>query len=111
MEELFDIDELETAFGGNKQVSFDLTEYAARMREDDNRRKLLLSENNMSIPLAVRNLQNVNLDSDSDESVKEDQGFRKCRSSCLLSHSLEEQGINRTGSGAELFSKDRSSLS
>lgn len=35
MEDLFNMDELENAFGGNNIVSFNIADYSARMREDD----------------------------------------------------------------------------
>ncbi|XP_042495303.1 phosphatidylinositol transfer protein 3-like [Macadamia integrifolia] len=37
MEELFDMDKLEVAFGGNNQTSFNFSDYAEMMREDDKR--------------------------------------------------------------------------
>lgn len=35
MEELFDMDQLESAFGGNNAEGFDIQKYAQRMKEDD----------------------------------------------------------------------------
>ncbi|XP_043698273.1 phosphatidylinositol transfer protein 3-like [Telopea speciosissima] len=37
MEDLFDMDKLEVAFGGNSQTGFNIADYAERMREDDKR--------------------------------------------------------------------------
>jgi hypothetical protein len=37
VEDLFDMDQLESAFGGNDSRGFDINEYAERMREDDKR--------------------------------------------------------------------------
>lgn len=37
MEDLFDMDQLESAFGGNDATGFDIGKYAERMREDDKR--------------------------------------------------------------------------
>ncbi|KAL8167085.1 hypothetical protein V2J09_008584 [Rumex salicifolius] len=37
MEELFDIDQLESAFGGNNAEVFDINKYAEKMKEDDKR--------------------------------------------------------------------------
>ncbi|GAB4845065.1 hypothetical protein Ancab_038471 [Ancistrocladus abbreviatus] len=37
MEELFDMDQLESAFGGNNREGFDINKYAERMKEDDKR--------------------------------------------------------------------------
>ncbi|KAJ3700514.1 hypothetical protein LUZ61_004219 [Rhynchospora tenuis] len=49
MEDLFNMDELESCFGGNNQTTFEFNEYGARMREDDKRMPLFWSpENNMA---------------------------------------------------------------
>jgi len=40
MEELFDMDQLESAFGGNNTEGFDIEKYALRMKEDDEKRRL-----------------------------------------------------------------------
>ncbi|CAJ1974131.1 unnamed protein product [Sphenostylis stenocarpa] len=37
MEDLFDMDKLESAFGGNGGTGFDINKYAERMKEDDNK--------------------------------------------------------------------------
>ena len=37
MEDHFDIDQLESAFGGKDDTGFDINKYAERMREDDKR--------------------------------------------------------------------------
>uniref|UniRef100_A0A5B7A6X1 Putative Sec14p-like phosphatidylinositol transfer family protein isoform 1 n=1 Tax=Davidia involucrata TaxID=16924 RepID=A0A5B7A6X1_DAVIN len=37
MEDLFDMDQLESAFGGKDNTGFDINKYAERMREDDKR--------------------------------------------------------------------------
>ncbi|KAF9610313.1 hypothetical protein IFM89_021983 [Coptis chinensis] len=41
MEDLFDMDKLESSFGGNDQIGFNINDYAARMREDDKRMPLV----------------------------------------------------------------------
>ncbi|XP_043809414.1 phosphatidylinositol transfer protein 3 isoform X2 [Manihot esculenta] len=41
MEELFDMDQLESAFGGKDNSGFDISKYAERMKEDDKRMPLL----------------------------------------------------------------------
>ncbi|KAJ3695794.1 hypothetical protein LUZ60_001171 [Juncus effusus] len=46
MEELFNMDELESAFGGNNQITFEVNNYAERMREDDKKIPLFWSEEN-----------------------------------------------------------------
>lgn len=72
MEDLFDMDHLEAAFGG-KGVDFDINEYAERMTEDDKR--MLSFWTRVSFPpaapqpdLASTTLDPLNLDSDSDAS-------------------------------------------
>lgn len=37
MEEEFDVDQLESAFGGKDNADFDFDKYSERMREDDKR--------------------------------------------------------------------------
>lgn len=37
MEDLFDMDQLESAFGGNDDTEFDMNKYAKRMTEEDNK--------------------------------------------------------------------------
>ncbi|ONK60745.1 uncharacterized protein A4U43_C08F22110 [Asparagus officinalis] len=71
MEELFDMDELETAFGGKNHTSFNYTDYAAKMMEDDKRMPLVWAGGDAAQPLPVSSL-NIDIGSDSDESVKED---------------------------------------
>ncbi|KAK3438064.1 hypothetical protein EUGRSUZ_F02445 [Eucalyptus grandis] len=52
MEDLFDMDRLESAFGGNDANGFDIGKYAERMREDDKRMPLAWTRG--SIPLATQ---------------------------------------------------------
>ncbi|XP_006647906.1 phosphatidylinositol transfer protein 3-like [Oryza brachyantha] len=49
MEDLFNMEELESAFGGKNQVTFNINDYAARMREDDNKMPLLWSPENSTL--------------------------------------------------------------
>ncbi|XP_072952716.1 uncharacterized protein [Typha angustifolia] len=75
MEDHFNMDELECAFGGNNQVAFNIDDYAAKMREDDKRMPLFWSADRASLssePLLVTdtNLNSGNSESDS-ESEKE----------------------------------------
>lgn len=37
LEDLFDMDKLESAFGGNGDTGFDINKYAERMKEDDSK--------------------------------------------------------------------------
>jgi hypothetical protein len=49
MEDLFNMDELESCFGGNNPTTFEINDYGARMREDDKRMPLFWSpESNMA---------------------------------------------------------------
>nr|XP_009390581.2 PREDICTED: random slug protein 5-like [Musa acuminata subsp. malaccensis] len=48
MEEFFDMDELDCGFGGNNQVGFNISDYAARMKEDDKRMHFIWSQENAS---------------------------------------------------------------
>ena len=49
MEDLFNMDELECAFGGRSQATFNINDYAARMREDDSKMPLFWSPENSAL--------------------------------------------------------------
>lgn len=49
MEDLFNMDELECAFGGRSPVTFNINDYAARMREDDKKMPLFWSPENSAL--------------------------------------------------------------
>ncbi|KAJ8762677.1 hypothetical protein K2173_011157 [Erythroxylum novogranatense] len=75
MEDLFDIDELDCAFGGRNNSGFDISKYAERMRDDDKRMPSFWTRG--STPSAVvpqqhltaaASLDSLNLFSDSDSS-------------------------------------------
>lgn len=73
MEELFDMDKLESAFGGNDTSSFDIGKYAERMSEDDKKMPAFWTrgENSPSpAPESViaASLESVVLESGSDSS-------------------------------------------
>lgn len=51
MEDLFDMDLLESAFGGNNNAGFDITKYAEMMREDDERTGCFWSGINPTAPV------------------------------------------------------------
>lgn len=79
MEEHFNMDELECAFGGNNQVGFNINDHAQRMREDDKRMPLFWSQANASMAskpfeMTMANLDTGNSESDSDQSDKEREG-------------------------------------
>lgn len=73
MEALFDMEELEVAFGGRNQACFNYTDYAARMREDDKKMPLFWAGAPADIPSL-----NISLDSDSDEEPDEKSPSTKC---------------------------------
>ncbi|XP_042513190.1 phosphatidylinositol transfer protein 3-like [Macadamia integrifolia] len=49
MEDLFDMDKLEVAFGGNNQMGFKIDDYAERMREDDKRMPTFWTKENSTV--------------------------------------------------------------
>ncbi|EAY87552.1 hypothetical protein OsI_08963 [Oryza sativa Indica Group] len=49
MEDLFNMEELESAFGGKNQATFNINDYAARMREDDIKMPLFWSPENSAL--------------------------------------------------------------
>ncbi|KAI0499160.1 hypothetical protein KFK09_020062 [Dendrobium nobile] len=53
MEELFNMDELEKAFGGKNEAGFEIKEYAKRMREDDKKMPLYWSQGNSKTSVAA----------------------------------------------------------
>ncbi|KAM0952899.1 putative CRAL-TRIO lipid binding domain, CRAL/TRIO domain, CRAL/TRIO domain superfamily [Dioscorea sansibarensis] len=52
MEGLFNMDELESSFGGNNQTVFNIDNYATMMREDDKRMPLLWTQGSVSSEVA-----------------------------------------------------------
>ncbi|XP_024027668.1 phosphatidylinositol transfer protein 3 [Morus notabilis] len=76
MEDLFDMDQLESAFGGNNNTGFDITKYAERMREDDKRMRAFWTRADPSVPpqpvlTDAPSSDSVKLDKDSDPSDSE----------------------------------------
>ncbi|XP_022768298.1 random slug protein 5-like isoform X2 [Durio zibethinus] len=76
MEDLFDIEKLESAFGGNDDSGFNIVKYAERMREDDKRIPEFWKRVNpqsaspppQPVPTSPIDLNSINLSSDSDAS-------------------------------------------
>uniref|UniRef100_A0A2P2IVA9 CRAL-TRIO domain-containing protein n=1 Tax=Rhizophora mucronata TaxID=61149 RepID=A0A2P2IVA9_RHIMU len=74
MEDVFDIEQLEYAFGGKNNTGFDIGKYAERMKEDDKRIPSLWTKTSApsSVPqmdsTTAASLDSLNLDSDSDAS-------------------------------------------
>lgn len=94
MEDLFDIEKLEAAFGGKDTAGFDINKYAERMKEDDKRMPAIWTGGNpplaasQNVPTsAALSLDSVKLDSNSDSS---DNG--KIGSS--LSHGIEPEVVS-----------------
>lgn len=70
MEDLFDVDQLECAFGGENQVGFNFDDYAERMREDDKRMPLFWSRGEISEQASSTVPTLSCLDSDFEKSAK-----------------------------------------
>ncbi|MBA0566119.1 hypothetical protein Golob_010964 [Gossypium lobatum] len=68
MEELFDMEKLETAFGGNDDSGFNISKYAERMREDDKRMPAFWTRGNPQSAEPPVDLNSLDLNSDSDAS-------------------------------------------
>ncbi|KAL4278252.1 hypothetical protein GQ457_03G033090 [Hibiscus cannabinus] len=72
MEDLFDMEKLESAFGGNDDSGFNISNYAERMREDDKRMPAFWTRGNpqssappQPVPTLPVDLNSINLNSDS----------------------------------------------
>lgn len=50
MEETFDMDKLESAFGGKNSIGFDYEDYAQRMKEDDKKISHIITSGSSSPP-------------------------------------------------------------
>ncbi|KAI5407949.1 uncharacterized protein LOC127084185 isoform X2 [Lathyrus oleraceus] len=73
MEGLFDMDQLEPAFGGKNDTEFDMNKYAKRMKEEDNKMHSLWTRTN-SLSLASLNIpssDSTGSEADSDASNNE----------------------------------------
>lgn len=73
MEDLFDLDLLESAFGGNDNTEFDINKYAERMKEDDKKIPSFWTRENSqsSVPNDAPALDSLTLGTDSDASDNE----------------------------------------
>ncbi|XP_050376721.1 uncharacterized protein LOC126794113 [Argentina anserina] len=92
MEDLFDIDKLEAAFGGNDTAGFDINKYAERMKEDDKKMPCTtgnppLAASQPVLTSAALSLDPVKLDSSSDAS---DNG----KTDSPLSHGIEPEIVS-----------------
>jgi hypothetical protein len=69
MEDLFNTDEIESAFGGKDTDGFDINKYAERMKEDDKKMPLFWTAGSEPADLGPPpSLDHLHLDSDSDKS-------------------------------------------
>lgn len=75
MEDLFDMEKLESAFGGNDDSGFNINKYAERMKEDDKKIPAFWTSGVLQsaatpqpMPTYPVDLSSVNLNSDSDAS-------------------------------------------
>lgn len=73
IEEFFDMDHLESAFGGKYHTLFDVNEYAERMKEEDKKILFFWTRANTlsSVPPHNAPLESIKLDADYDASNKE----------------------------------------
>lgn len=73
MENLFDLDHLESAFDGNENTPFDINKYAERMKEDDKKIPSFWTReiSPSSVATDVPSLDSIKLDTDSDASDNE----------------------------------------
>ncbi|KAM7253024.1 hypothetical protein ACFE04_025642 [Oxalis oulophora] len=102
MEEVFNMNDLESAFGGNNPSGFEISKYAERMKEDDKKRTNTSSEAAQHPePLTSTSLDGINLeDSDSDaiENEKVDE---------IPSDGAEEEKVDEiTSEGADTEKND-----
>ncbi|KAK7282794.1 hypothetical protein RIF29_11857 [Crotalaria pallida] len=74
MQDLFDMDKLEAAFGGKYETVFDVNKYAERMKEEDMKTLSFWTPSNTlsSVPAQnITSLDSIKLNADSDSSNKE----------------------------------------
>lgn len=93
MEDLFDMEHLEFAFGGNDSMGFDINKYAERMREDDKkipafwtREHPALTAPQPSLPCA---LDSINLNSVSVSDASDDE-----KTDCSPSLQVESEAVS-----------------
>lgn len=86
MEDLFDMDMLESSFGGNNNASFDINTYAERMKEDDKKMVAFWSRGN-PLPASSPSFISAKLGSDSEASDSE-------KSDSSKSHGRESEVVS-----------------
>ncbi|XVE60459.1 hypothetical protein DITRI_Ditri05aG0130200 [Diplodiscus trichospermus] len=109
MEDLFDVEKLESAFGGNDDSGFNINKYAERMKEDDKRIPAFWTKGNpqsaatsQPMPTSPVDLNSVSLNSDSDAPENE-----KVDSS--LSHVSDSEGLSPSKSDLVTEASDNGS--
>lgn len=104
MEDLFDMDQLESAFGGNDRVGFNINKYAERMREDDKKMpsfwamETTPSEVSQPSLTMATSSDSPNLNSDSDTSDHEKNDTSSRRGMETEAVSSDEKGLTIDGS-------------
>lgn len=88
MEDLFDMGQLESSFGGNNNTGFDINKYAERMKEDDKKLPAFWTKEHppaSSEPLLtnVPSLDSIKLESGSDVFQEERVESSKSHSDCV----------------------------
>jgi hypothetical protein len=106
MEDLFNMDELESCFGGNNPTTFEINDYGARMREDDKRMPFFWSpENNMAAAqeydILNESLHSSNSEADHLELVEDENQDETIKP--------ENDSTNLNGNDASLWSKHEES--
>lgn len=76
MEDIFDMDKLESSFGGNSQTKFNINDYASRMREDDKKMASFWTKETSpvdqgSTPVTLAGIDLISSESDSEDGRKE----------------------------------------
>lgn len=100
MEELFEMEQLESAFGGKSSDSFDIQKYAQRMKEDDEKMRLSWKEGNgASVASSCNHTHEISLspknDPSEEEEEEEDENDTDGRS-CTPSSSVAEDSPTST---------------
>lgn len=68
MAEVFDMDELDSAFGGNNPATFEYNSYAERMQEDDKKMRSLHSSTDSLLESAGKETNGADSDASSEAS-------------------------------------------
>uniref|UniRef100_A0A6P3ZVD7 phosphatidylinositol transfer protein 3-like n=1 Tax=Ziziphus jujuba TaxID=326968 RepID=A0A6P3ZVD7_ZIZJJ len=117
MEDLFDMDKLESAFGGNDTAPFDINKYAERMKEDDKKMPALWGDPQSTLN-KIPSFVSTKLGSDSESSDNEKtDSSKRCGSEPELVSSDDSKPLAASsghptedvhGTKPEVFSSDNS---